>query len=333
VVASGVIAPAQEARLVFSLGGRLQALDIVVGDQVVAGQILAQMEGEEELQAAVSKAEFELLQAQQELEDLKKAAESARVEAMKEIITFERELRDAQYTLDNFTTPSTQANMDTVEALQKMKERLDTARSAFEPYKYRPSTDQTREDYKELLDEAQADYNAAVKRLQYEYDLEVAEAELAEAQRDYAMLKEGPDPDKMKLAEARIANTQTQLRSAQAAVERLKLSAPFAGTVSQVNSHSGEWVTAGQTVLTLADLEHLQVETTDLSERDIPRIQTGQTATVFVEALGVSVTGRVAEIAPLADVLGGDVVYRTTIEIESYPEGLRAGMSVEVRFE
>ncbi len=333
VTASGVIAPVQEARLVFPQGGKIQVLEVKVGDEVSAGMMLAKLEGEEELQAAVSKAEFELLQANQSLEDLKKAAESARVDAMKEIITYERAVRDAQYTLDNFTTPSNQANMDTVEALQKMKDRLDAARSAFEPYKYHPSTDNTREDFKELLDEAQADYNAAVKRLQYEYDLEVAEAELAEAQRDYATLKEGPDPEKLMLAEKRVENAQTQLGAAQAMLNRLKLTAPFSGTVSQINSYSGEWVTAGQSVLTLADLKNLRVETTDLSERDVPQIQIGQTVKVLLKALGLSVSGHVTEIAPLADVLGGDVVYRTTIELESYPEGLRAGMSVEVTFE
>ncbi len=333
ITASGVIAPAQEARLVFPLGGKIQELEVMVGDEVQAGQILAKLEGEEELQAAVSKAEYELLQAEQALEDLRKEAESARVEAMKQIITYERTLRDAQYALDNFTTPSNQANMDTVEALQKMKERLDAARAAFEPYKYRPSTDNTREDYKELLDQAQADYNSAVKRLQYEYDLEVAEAQLAEAQRDYTMLKEGPDPEKVRLAERRVANAQTQLYAAQAAVGRLKLTAPFSGTVSEINSHSGEWVTPGQTVMTLADLNQLRVQTTDLSERDIPQIQIGQKADVFIKALGETVKGRVTEIAPLADVLGGDVVYQTTIELEEIPEGLRAGMSVEVTFE
>jgi hypothetical protein len=44
------------------------------------------------------------------------------------------------------------------------------------------------------------------------------------------------------------------------------------------------------------------------------------------------VNGRVIAIAPLADTLGGDVVYQITIELEELPEGLRAGMSVEVRF-
>jgi hypothetical protein len=34
----------------------------------------------------------------------------------------------------------------------------------------------------------------------------------------------------------------------------------------------------------------------------------------------------------VADTLGGDVVYKTTIEIDSPPDGLRAGMSVDVQY-
>jgi len=41
----------------------------------------------------------------------------------------------------------------------------------------------------------------------------------------------------------------------------------------------------------------------------------------------------VSEISPLADTLGGDVVYQATIDLDSIPEGLRSGMSVEVRFD
>jgi hypothetical protein len=37
-------------------------------------------------------------------------------------------------------------------------------------------------------------------------------------------------------------------------------------------------------------------------------------------------------IAPLADTLGGDVVYKITIDLDAPPAGLRAGMSVEVQF-
>ena len=83
-------------------------------------------------------------------------------------------------------------------------------------------------------------------------------------------------------------------------------------------------------VLTLADLTHLQVETTDLSERDVAGVQVGQEATVFVDALNVDVPGRVAQISPLASTVGGDVVYTVVIALDEQPEGLRLGMSVEV---
>jgi len=35
----------------------------------------------------------------------------------------------------------------------------------------------------------------------------------------------------------------------------------------------------------------------------------------------------------VADTLGGDVVYKTTIELDDPPEGLLAGMSVDVEYE
>jgi macrolide-specific efflux system membrane fusion protein len=84
--------------------------------------------------------------------------------------------------------------------------------------------------------------------------------------------------------------------------------------------------------LTLADLSHLQVETTDLSERNVPQVSVGQRANVFIKALGQNVNGQVKEISPLADTLGGDVVYKTIISLDSLPEGIRVGMSVDVSF-
>ena len=255
VAASGVVAPGQLAKLVFTLSGVVEAVNVSEGDAVSAGQPLAQLAGQEDLQAAVSQADFELVQAQQALDDLNKEAETARVQAMQGIIAYEKAVRDAQYALDNFTVPVNQAGLETVEALNQMKQRLDAARQAFEPYKYRSSNDPIREDRLDALNEAQADYNAAVKRLQYEYDLQVAQAQLDKALSDYATLQAGPDPEKVRLAEARISNAQTQLSAAQAALDHLTLAAPFDGTVASLNTHPGEWVIPGQAVLTLADLK------------------------------------------------------------------------------
>jgi multidrug resistance efflux pump len=85
-------------------------------------------------------------------------------------------------------------------------------------------------------------------------------------------------------------------------------------------------------VLVLAPLNNLRVQTKDLSELDVPKVKVGQTVSVLVKALNQTVDGRVREISPLADTLGGDVVYTTKIDLDSVPSGLRAGMSVEVHF-
>ena len=332
VTASGTVEPAQKAQLASTLSGNVESVSVAVGDAVQAGQALAQLEGEESLQAAVSTARYELVQAQQALADLTTAAETARLQAMQDVVTYQQAVKDAQYALDNFTIPSNQATLDAVAAIGKMKQLLDQARLTFEPYKNKPSGDQTRKDLKEALDEAQSDYNTAVRRLQYEYDLEVAQAQLDKARHDYDVLSAGPDPDKLRLAEARRTNAENQLAAAQATLDQLTISAPFSGVVSQVNFHSGEWVVAGQPILTLADVAHLRVETSDLSERDVPRVSLGQPVTVFVKALNQTLSGQVSLIAPLADRLGGDVVYKITIELDTQPAELRGGMSVEVLF-
>jgi hypothetical protein len=37
-------------------------------------------------------------------------------------------------------------------------------------------------------------------------------------------------------------------------------------------------------------------------------------------------------VTAVADTLGGDVVYKTTIKLNELPEGIRAGMSVTVQY-
>jgi HlyD family secretion protein len=89
----------------------------------------------------------------------------------------------------------------------------------------------------------------------------------------------------------------------------------------------------GQVVITLADLANMRIETTDLSERDVPSVQMGQTANVYIEALDITVTGRVTKISPISETVGGDVVYPVTIELDEQPEGLLWGMSAEVEIQ
>ena len=119
-------------------------------------------------------------------------------------------------------------------------------------------------------------------------------------------------------------------KHAEADLANTSLRAPFAGTVAALEINPGEMALAGQSILTLADLDHLQVETTDLSERDVARVKEGQTVTIYVESLNADIPGRVLRIAPQASVIGGDVVYTVVIALDEQPSDLRWGMSVDV---
>ncbi|GAB4565370.1 MAG: hypothetical protein Fur0017_02380 [Anaerolineales bacterium] len=118
--------------------------------------------------------------------------------------------------------------------------------------------------------------------------------------------------------------------TASAELAQATLTAPFDGTVVDIAVTPGELVQVNQVVLTLADLNSLQATTTDLSERDIARIKIGQTADVHIEALDMTITGRVIRISPIAKTIGGDVVYPVTIKLNEQPEGLLWGMSAEI---
>ena len=96
---------------------------------------------------------------------------------------------------------------------------------------------------------------------------------------------------------------------------------------------AGEYAQPGQAILLISNVSDLQVQTTDLSERDVVKVSAGQPVSVFVKALGQTLPGEVLSISPIASTLGGDVVYQTTIRLEQpYPQELRAGMSVDVSF-
>ena len=131
-------------------------------------------------------------------------------------------------------------------------------------------------------------------------------------------------------ADARVQQAQVMLELAQINLAEGTISAPFTGTVASLGVIPGEFVPADQAVLTLATLDTFQLETTDLSERDIAKVKIGAPVDIFVEALNETLIGEVVRISPRADNVGGDVVFKVTIAFDKQPENLLWGMTAEV---
>jgi multidrug resistance efflux pump len=327
ISATGKVVPARWSQLSLSVPGVIEEIVVQKGDLVQADQVLVRLKGKEDIQAAIASAKYEVAAAEKNLNDLHKNVDDPRTAALEAISAATKAVRDAQYQLDNFTVPQTQAKYSTTEGLDIMQKNLDNARAAFEPYKYYSENDSTRKDLKKKLDEAQADYNSAVKRLEYETDLAVAQANLAKSLKDYATWKDGPDPDEVKLAQVRLENAQANLAAAEAKLQDLELRAPFAGTISDVNVRTGEWVTPGQPILLIADLTGLQIETTDLNEIDAARVKSSNPVTLTFDALpGVEVKGTIESISPKSSE-GSGVNYTLVIKMDQLPKLLRWGMT------
>ncbi len=330
VSATGIVLPLKRSTLSVTFPGVVAEVLVERGDVVEEGQVLLRLKGKEELEAQVAQARAEVLSAEQALDDLYKNHDLALATALQAYYLANNAVKEAQYQLDNFTVPVNQKGLSAVEAVKVMKERLDAATAAFQPYRNESEQNETRKKLKEKLDEAQADYNAAVKRLTYEFALQEALAKLAKAERDYLTLSQGPDPDLVALAEARLATAKAALAAAEKKLADLEIKALYAGTISEVYVREGEWVAPGQPILILADLGHLRVETTDLNEIDVARVKIGDKVVITFDALpDVVVNGKVVLISPKASE-GSGVNYTVVIEMDETPAPLRWGMTAFV---
>jgi multidrug resistance efflux pump len=174
----------------------------------------------------------------------------------------------------------------------------------------------------------------------YSPDLELAvtsaELELKAAELEFTYwipARHDRPPERRQQAEAELEQAKKKLETAKATFAQTSLLAPFDATVVDVNVQVGELAQAGRAVITLGDIAHMQIETTDLSERDIPNVKIGQSVNVYIEALDITVTGKVLRISPVSETVGGDVVYPVTISLDEQPEGLFWGMSAEVEIQ
>jgi HlyD family secretion protein len=196
----------------------------------------------------------------------------------------------------------------------------------------------------------------AIKVNQNQANLSLMQARLAKTQNDAAKLKanNGVDPDALKAAQDRVAAAQASLIAAQATLataqtavpaaqanlvsaqvqqDSVELKAPFAGTIAMQNLRVGEYVIPSQAVTTLADLSQWDVQTTDLTEFDVVKIQVGQTVALTLDALpDVQLAGKVKSIRPKYEAKSGAVTYTVTIALTGTNPQMHWGMTAEVIF-
>jgi HlyD family secretion protein len=156
-----------------------------------------------------------------------------------------------------------------------------------------------------------------------ESDRALLEAQVADAEREWERVKDGPTADDIAAAEARV-------EAAQATLDLAALTAPFGGTITDVQIKSGDQVGPGTFAFRLDDLSSLLVDV-DVSEVDINRIQVGQPVELSFDAvLDKEYQGVVKEVGAVGSVIQGTVNFRVTVELLNPDQDVKPGMTAAV---
>ncbi len=336
VGATGTVRARQTAILGWQTTGTIGEVKVQPGDTVQAGEVLATLD-KTSLPQNVILAQADLVSARKALNDLM-LSKTAQAQAQLALADAQKNFNTTQanynYQTSRHADPETIRNAEAQLVIADQNVKL--MQGYYDNTAGLADTNITRANAYSNLYAAQQAYARALAV--YNWDtgkptatdlaewngkLAVAQAQLDDAQREWDRLKNGPDPNDILAAQARVD-------AAQAAVDMAQLSTPFAGIVTEVSGLVGDQVAPGTQGFRIDDLSRMQLDV-QVSEVDINSIAVGQPVTLTFDAiLGKTYNGKVIEVAQAGDVVQGAVNFTVTVELTDADAQVKPGMTAAV---
>jgi HlyD family secretion protein len=311
--------------LSFPVSGTIAQLNVIPGDTVKAGEVLATLTGTDQLQLSITAKELSLQTAQKALDDLQSNAGNTVAQAQLAVATAQADLLTAQQNLR--VKGVGRCSVATIQSYYTMWSYNDTI--VIRAYKALLNGKATPADYITMgasksknLFAAQAQYNADYVNWSYcqsytdteittsQANLQVAQANLDAAQATLAKLQanNGIDPDALALDQATVKNAQLSLQDAKNQLAGATMTSPINGIVVSVAGSVGATVNSGIFIV-LADLSNPTVQI-NMDETDLQNIKVGCDAQVTFNSIpGHIFNGQVTQITPtLVTVRGYNVL-------------------------
>ena len=294
---------ATEVQVSADVAGRILELRVNEGDRVTAGDLIATLDTRDaELQIRRARADREAAAAQVRLLRAGSRAEDVRQ-------------ADAQ-------VQAAEADVAALEADLRSAE-LDLGR--FE------SLLEANAGSRKQRDDAKARVDVARERLRGARDRVAAARETA------ARLRAGTRPEEIDVAQARVGAADAQIATLQKAVDDARVIAPVGGIVTQKLHEAGELVLPRAPLVVVTDLDHAWANVF-VPEPLIPNVRLGQAATIYTDAGGNGMPGKVTFVSPKAEFTPRNVqtadersklVYRIKVAVDNREGILKPGMPVD----
>jgi HlyD family secretion protein len=366
VRAEARVVPVRSAELSLPAGGRVAVLEVEEGDTVREGQVLLAVDATDQV-AAVAQARADLKAAEAALTKTIAGATEEEIRAAEAAV----QAAQAQANASGGSVASAQAQLNSLEAgasaedLAIAQKRIDQAKNDLWGAQNQrdgicgrvgdPGVTQAECDGAEArvgtateaiailqlqLDQLRVGATEDEKRSargalqQSSGSYQSAQALVRQAQAQLDLLRRGATEEDIAQSDARVLQAQAAYDRARAALQDAELVAPFDGTVTGVMTTLGERVSPAVPVIQIADLSELQIETDDLTELSVVRIDEGSPATIQFDALDdLELAGTVERILPFGEDKLGDITYTVVIKPEKQDPRLRWNMTATVEIE
>lgn len=235
VSVTGRVVPVRRAELAFTMPGRVLEVLVKEGDTVEAGQLLARLD-DAQLLAAVAQAEAGVAQAEAQLAKLRAGARSEQVAVTRAAVAQAQEaLTTAELGVASAEAQAAMAEAGLLAAQAQLRqlrngplpEEIEIARQQVELAKAQRYAAQAQRDAVGGQRDRASSSQDPVVRMSYQpgsYEAAEGQAFAAEnqvtiAELQYELLKQGPRPEQIAVAEAQVAQAQASWDAALVAVE------------------------------------------------------------------------------------------------------------------
>ncbi|MEO8607316.1 MAG: efflux RND transporter periplasmic adaptor subunit [Chloroflexota bacterium] len=331
---TGSLTPADNKALTFDVSASVTVVNVAVGDQVKAGDVLVSVDSTA-IDSQIQSAQLNLTDAQNALTALQTPPTDLQIEMAKTQIQAaqaslssaslngptdaDKEIARLNVELAKNSLWQAQVNRDVTEA--------KTANQEVNAYSNNVAEAASMASSQAQVDMAQSSYEGTLNEGANASGLASGNASLLSAEANLDSLMSGASEADIRKAQIAVDNAKLSLASAQKNLEKTTLVAPFDGVVAAVDFVKGT-LSTGESI-TLVNTGGYTI-TLAVDEKDITQLQVGQAVTLSVEALNnASISGTVTRVdpAPVTSTSGQLVTYNVEVTLGATDQPLRPGMS------
>lgn len=294
---------ATEVHVAAEVGGRVLELRVNEGDRVARGDVVARLDTEA-TELELSRARAERAGADAQLRLLQAGARG-------------EDVRQAEAQADAARTEATAARAELLAAEADLQRFESLLRANAGSAKQR--------------DDAKARADVTRERVRG------SDERVRAAREALARLRAGARPQEIDAARARVAAVDAQIATLEKHARDAQVVAPVAGIVTGKLADQGELVAPRTPLVVITDLDHAWANLF-VPEPLIARVKLGQRATVYTDAGGPGIAGKVTFVSPKAEFTPRNVqtadersklVYRIKVSVDNSGGVLKQGMPVD----